>query len=145
MGPSGLCFNRLLPGPGYVIKGIVCMRWLLLVTGTQWLWDHFSWYDTNQTEMELMTLASFSLNVMLLSPEKVEEEHNSPLQTSSFYLLNTHLYIECVLGARNYSGHKETLVNKIEKLPVPLTLTLRYKEYAKGVWPVTWPTACLGR
>lgn len=75
--------------------------------------------------MELMTLASFSLNVMLLSPEKVEEEHNSPLQTSSFYLLNTHLYIEYVLWARNYSGHKETLVNKIEKLPVPLTLTLR--------------------
>ena len=64
------------------------------MTGTQWLCDHFSRCDTNQTEMELMTLASCSWNVMLLSPEKVEEEHNSPLQTGSFYsthILNVYL------------------------------------------------------
>lgn len=75
-------------------------------------------------EMELMTLASFFLNVKLLSPKEVQEEHSSLLQTSSICLFTQHIFIECVLGARHYSGHKETIVNKTEKLPVPLTLTL---------------------
>ena len=75
-------------------------------------------------EMELMTLASFFMNVMPLSPEEVEEEHSSPLQTSSICLFTQHILIECVLGARHYFGHKETRVNKTEKLPVPLTLAL---------------------
>lgn len=37
--------------------------------GTQWLWDRFSWYDTDQGEMEGLTLASFLLNTLFLSPE----------------------------------------------------------------------------
>lgn len=59
--------------------------------GTQWLWDRFSWYDTDQGEMEGLTLASFLLNTLFLSPEEVEEKDSFPVQTSTVYLLSVYL------------------------------------------------------
>lgn len=44
-----------------------------------------------QGDTELLALASFFLNIMLLSLEEVEEEYSFRLQTNTIYLVNTYL------------------------------------------------------